>query len=430
MIELNFFETISPSKDSNMIQRNRRTTRVYLILLITSLFILILYTSLRQETITSIVESPSVAKYTELSLQYPLTLQCTCKRIATRYNKFISQIEPQYHQICSSVFVSTEWFKSIVPTIGSVPVSENEFRTVIGTQFQILAKLCRVSKNMLNTSLSIFGDTDFITADVISRDQFNVRIETIIKQFKKTTSNEFMDIVRLIQVVNHGNQLATLYSSNWRFIQKYSNSYHAQQWPPETLNVLTLPRTYGAKNCSCGIQSNCSEASNFGLRVSDESYKQTLPGFRIGCTLLDAVLQSSLIGLYNQTYLSRMQASFYREKPIRIESLTYSSLFSPNTTIETILSQLFVSKWLEKTSFDLYFNECAPQSCQYSYSKQYNPLYTVTMLMALFGGLTKRTAFCFVLYTINNNQIQRSTKEEKSSSTKFTIVGYYSDRSR
>jgi hypothetical protein len=63
-----------------------------------------------------------------------------------------------------------------------------------------------------------------------------------------------------------------------------------------------------------------------------------------------------------------------------------------------MLSQLFVSEWFENKSFDLYFNECAPQSCQYSYSMQYNPVYVVTTLMALFGGLTQ--GLHFFLYCI------------------------------
>jgi len=84
-----------------------------------------------------------------------------------------------------------------------------------------------------------------------------------------------------------------------------------------------------------------------------------------------------------------MQASMYFSKPAPAEILTYSPLFPPNTTIETFLSQLFVSEWFKNTSFDRYFNECAPQSCQYSYSKQYNPVYVVTMLISLFGGLTQ-----------------------------------------
>jgi len=394
IVELNLFASIPPSKDPNIIRINRQTTRVYLVLLITAFFILILYTSLRQVTITAIVKSPSVSEYTELSLQYPLTLQCPCSHIAIKYNKFISQIEPQYHQICSSVFISPEWIDSMTYSslYDGYPNPKTNFLKVARMQFQIVEKLCTLSKNMLNTSMSIFEDTDFITLDVISRDEFNVRTETIIEQFKIKAANEFMDVLKLIKVTNHGNQLATLYLSNWKVIAKYPKPQIQENTP--RINILTLPQTYGAENCSCGIQSNCSQLSELFSLI----YRQPLLGFRVGCLVLDSVLESSLACLYNQTCLDLIQTSFYLSKPVRAEILTYSPLLLPNTTIEKMLSQLFVSEWFENKSFDLYFNECAPQSCQYSYSMQYNPVYVVTTLMALFGGLTQ--GLHFFLYCI------------------------------
>jgi hypothetical protein len=143
MVELNLFASIPPSNDPNIIRRNRNTTRVYFILLITAFFILILYTSLRQVTITVIVKSPSVSEYTELSLQYPLTLRCPCSRIAIKYNQFISQIEPQYHQICSSVFISPEWIESMtdIQIYNRHANPEYNFLKVVRMQFQIMEKL-------------------------------------------------------------------------------------------------------------------------------------------------------------------------------------------------------------------------------------------------------------------------------------------------
>ncbi len=390
MVDLNLFASIPPSNDPNIIRRNRHTTRVYFILLITAFFILILYTSLRQVTNTVIVKSPSVLEYTELSLQYPLTLRCPCSRIAIKYNQFISQIEPQYHQICSSVFISPEWIESMtdIQIYNRHANPEYNFLKVVRMQFQIMEKLCTFSKNLLNTSMSIFKDTDFISLDAISPDEFNVRTETIIEQFKIKASNEFMDVLKLIKVTNHANQLATLRLSNWKFVAKYLKTYILPENILHALNILTLPQTYSANKCSCGIQSNCSQLSELLFYIPNRSLIQPIPGFHVGCLTLDSVLKLSLICLYNQTCLDMIQRSAYMSQPVRAEILTYSPLLPPNTTIEKMLSQLFVSEWLQNISFDRYFNECAPQSCQYSYSMQYNLLYVVTTLVALFGGLT------------------------------------------
>ncbi|CAF1521372.1 unnamed protein product, partial [Adineta steineri] len=386
--ELNLYPIIPPSTDSQIIRRNRHITRIYLILLITALFILIIYTSLKQETVTVSVPYPSLSKYEELFVQYPITLQCPCDRITIKFNEFISQIEPQYHQICSSVFVSQRWLDSVSYNILSRnDIMDEDFHHILQMQFQTLLTLCKVSKSTLNISLSIFKETDLITAYVISHAEFNNRTETIIEQFKQTTSNQFIETFKLIQATNHANQLATLFYSNWVFFRKYPDKY-ASSINDELIDVLTRPKEYGTHNCSCGIQSNCSKLSEFRFLTLEKPFTELLSGFLRGCMMFDSLLQSTLTCLYNKTCLGFMQASIYDSKPLPVKILSYSSLEMPNATIETLINQMFVSQWFQNTSFDLYFNQCAPQSCEYSYVLEYNSLYVVTTLIALFGGLT------------------------------------------
>jgi hypothetical protein len=252
----------------------------------------------------------------------------------------------------------------------------------------------------MDSSLSTFYQTDFITANAISRSDFDVQTRVLIEQFKRTIIDEFIQILKLIRTTNHGNQLATVFQSNWRFIPLRSSQYWDGSGVPFDLPVLTEIRTYGADKCSCAIQPNCSELITYRHRASNQSLIQTLSGFRIGCLPLDALLQSSLSCLYNQSCLDMIRASLYYHKPIPVDILTYSSSMESNTTIETILSQLFVLKWSYHFSFDRYFNECNPQSCQYSYSIKYNRIYVITTLIALFGGLIQGLHFiisCMVL---------------------------------
>jgi hypothetical protein len=388
VIDLNLFPTIPPSQDRTILHRNRYTTRVYLISMIVALLILLTYTSLRQDTISVPIDSISISKYTQLYTKYPVTLKCPCTHIAIKYDKFISQIEPQYHEVCSSNFISPEWIDSL--KVSSDPIGEfqyeNDFRNSVRLQFLTISKFCALTKKTVDLSLSIFRQTDFITARVISRAEFDVQIETLIKQFKRTTADEFMQILKLIQTINHGNQLATAFSSNWRFVRQYP--FGSVLLVEEGFYyVLTQERIYGTDNCSCAIQSNCSTLTDFPSQTLNQSSRQTILGFRVGCLPLEALLQSSLSCLYNWSCLDMIQSFIHNNIPVPVELLTYSSFMNPNTTVETILSQLFVSKWFHRSSFDRYFNECAPQSCQYSYSTKFRRLYVVTTLIALFGGL-------------------------------------------
>ncbi|CAF1154090.1 unnamed protein product [Adineta steineri] len=391
--ELNLYPIIPPTTDSQIIRRRRHITRIYLILLITTLFILIIYTSLKQETVTDSVSYPSLSKYEELFVQYPVTLQCPCNRITIKFKEFISQTEPQYHEICSSIFVSKEWFNSVPDGfLYNIEMSKIDFRKILRMQFETLSTLCEISQNALNISLSIFKETDLITAYVISRTEFDSRIKLVVEQFKQTISDQFIETFKLIQAINHANQLGTLHSSNWMFFRKNPHN-NVNIHKGELMNVLTRPQKYGTHDCSCGIQSNCSNLAEFPFPTSEEPFIQHLPGFLHGCMMLDSLLQSTLTCLYNKTCLDFMQASIYYSKPLPVKVLTYSSLTMPNTTLESLLNQTFISQWFQNTAFDRYFNQCAPQSCEYSYVLEYNSLYVVTTVIALFGGLTNGLRF-------------------------------------
>jgi hypothetical protein len=257
--------------------------------------------------------------------------------------------------------------------------------------------MCSLSKEILNSTLSVWLQTDFITSSIISPDEFKIQIEGLINEFKRKTANQFIQIFKLIQLTNHANQLATTDSLNWQFIINTARPFNFQQDTLDAVNpniaenklkALVVPKIYDENNCSCALQRNCSKLSNFPFRTPDQSLKQTLPGFRTGCFLLDALFQSTFSCLYNQTCLDLMQTAIYYSKPIPAKILIASSFSSQNITIETYLSQLFVIEWFKNISFDLYFDECAPESCQYSYTSKFNQIYFITTIIALFGGLT------------------------------------------
>ncbi|CAF1534842.1 unnamed protein product, partial [Adineta steineri] len=107
--------------------------------------------------------------------------------------------------------------------------------------------MCSLSENLLNASLSVWLRRDFVTARVITRDEFHVQINGLIEEFKRTISNELILLFKLMQVTNLANQLATTESSNWEFIVNpiynvssinYIGStliYYAKPFPIKTL---------------------------------------------------------------------------------------------------------------------------------------------------------------------------------------------------
>ena len=73
-------------------------TRIYVILFITGLSILTLYTAFTPQTITKTFNKPSFTSYNQLKQQYGDQLKCSCSVIASKYNQF-TQITPVFHQV-------------------------------------------------------------------------------------------------------------------------------------------------------------------------------------------------------------------------------------------------------------------------------------------------------------------------------------------
>jgi hypothetical protein len=100
--------------------------------------------------VTATVESPIVSRYSKLFNQYPLTLQCTCKKTAVKYEKFIFEILAEYHPICSSAFVSADCLNALVidRNVFGDKFFGNDFRIYIKAHFdrntkRIVMKECK-----------------------------------------------------------------------------------------------------------------------------------------------------------------------------------------------------------------------------------------------------------------------------------------------
>jgi len=70
-----------------------------------------------------------------------------------------------------------------------------------------------------------------------------------------------------------------------------------------------------------------------------------------------------------------------------------ASRFNPNTTIDTLIYQLFIEQWENASSYENYYAACMPSECRYEYSQQNGILYVITAILSLYGGLTVSLKF-------------------------------------
>jgi hypothetical protein len=73
--------------------------------------------------------------------------------------------------------------------------------------------------------------------------------------------------------------------------------------------------------------------------------------------------------------------------PLNASAMLHSQ-YKMDTTVKELVAKLFMEEWSTKIYYDRYFDRCAPNICSYSYIDNANPLYVITTLLGLYGGLT------------------------------------------
>jgi hypothetical protein len=351
---------------------------VTLSVVIIAIFIL---SSSRIHSVT--LQNPSQQVFQNFYSKYQSTIQCPCQHIVIPYKSFAS-LSVQFHPVCSSFFVTDAW----VVSISSLNLENSffdllDFRVSGVTFFNTLATLCSLSQTTVNNSLYIFGQNSLITNLVLSELEFQNRIDAIVGQFEKNTIAEFKHTIALIET--HTRSLyATGFANVFLHTDQTSNA-------TEPFEFSWRPYYYG--ECSCGLDDQCHNLMGFYNYTTEtifDSYflKFTLPNLFVGCHVIPSVFISTLECFFNQTCVNAIQDETYGNKSSIIPILQMnSSKFPPNTPIETLVNHLMIETWLKDIEYNLYYEQCAPGQCTYTFEAHENVLKAVTTIIGLFGGL-------------------------------------------
>ncbi|UJR22356.1 hypothetical protein I4U23_025418 [Adineta vaga] len=136
--------------------------------------------------------------------------------------------------------------------------------------------------------------------------------------------------------------------------------------------------------CSCGTQSDCNELNGIYYDTSDKQIF-VLPGWNIGCSVVEAILQSTLECFYGPVCLESLL--FYAMNKIGMDSWKISR-FRRGAFIQSIVNELFLEEWMINKSHSLFYHACAPIYCSYTIRKENDYIHTTTTILGLFGGLT------------------------------------------
>jgi hypothetical protein len=327
-------------------------------------------------------------------------------------------------------------------TDGLVPdlsiYDRGDYHRFLSAHLQFLSGLCDLSNQSVNAFLKQFLSSLFITAYLLPQSVFNARINSLIEENKSNAPETLLRLLLLLRTTNHGNAIISAYGTNFEYI--------IPQMPWNMTDVYVMPTeaiTYDS-GCSCALNATCTIPAAFIDTNSSETI--SIKGLKMGCTPSESFLASTLECFYDSSCISLIQehAQSTNKNNTIISLQTYSSRFSMNTSIIDLLNDLFVENWSITINYSLYFDQCSPAVCSYTYIQKLNSLYTITQLLGLCGGLTivlrwicptfiyllvniyqrwkRRTNLVQPIYTIQLENIQTTSNTPNSSNARKSVI--------
>jgi hypothetical protein len=372
----NLFPSIPPSSDEHEFRTQRISTALFIFLLILSITILLLYTSLIGVTKTINVQTPKLEEHEQLYSTYPQTLKCSCTNISINYGKFI-RIKYTLHQVCSSVFVTQNWFDYLHRNNQTFYLVD-DFRHTGSSAFQALSAFCDLINNTIFDSLTQFYSNQYISESITPLKLFETETQSLADQFRSSMTNSFLLSLSMIRNTAQGNALYSALQTNY------------VMHPHPDINFEE--RSY--KGCDCSASSGCiDQASIYDLSGGERLFN--VSNFYTGCYVIESLLQSSLECFYNQTCINGIQKYLSSSSSMIVKPLNLSLLSESleNSTIQELLDRLMIEEWNSSQLYDRYYNVCNPKQCTYILETRNDAIYIVTTLIGIAGGLIRVLKF-------------------------------------
>ncbi|UJR12163.1 hypothetical protein I4U23_016340 [Adineta vaga] len=402
---LNFFFDLKKAEltAEQLLRHQLLITRLYLILLSATLISLILFMSLILKTNTETVVRPTQIMFEQLQTTYRDTLSCPCERIAVPYSNFLS-INPTYHQICSSDFISFEWIRSLF-NAETPQMTPLDFRLTAAAQFRLLGTMCSLMEATMEGLKEVFLTKEIVTKNTLSFVSLNKEADALIDKFQVFRDMSLVPdaasqvTIKFILTSRHH---PALNFNSYQQMAPSSTLYQQQDtcYPirddivdnADLYSDFEFCNPFSTMTYKAGIYNWSAEdkdASSRTVPIPPAVY--IVPGMHVGCTPYYALIPSTLQCFFDSMcintttqWISDLLVSQW-PKPLNRSLL---SKYLVNSTIETIYNEMMTDNWEIRKNFSGYYATCAPIECTYTYVTRSNYLYVLITLIGLFGGLT------------------------------------------
>ncbi|CAF1191491.1 unnamed protein product [Adineta ricciae] len=394
IIDLNLFNSYS---QIGRIQRKEQiVTRVYLIVLVLSLIMSGVYVSTKSQNKTVVVANPTIAQFEQLNNLSLNDFRCPCTQISFRYESFIT-IHPKFHPICSSVFVSDLWYDNNYWIDQEKNLAIDDFRFIAYEYFSLLSAFCELVHDTIQTSLLRFNATEYITIELISMQILQNEFLSFLHLFESTIKQTFKQAIDILRSTTFSNRLISSLKLAQTTYFDSKNKHNAIQW--YFLDYV---------NCSCGVDFNCKAQIRFRASLFTHDYVR---GMYVSCYIVDSLLLTTTECFFDEQCLMRiksyMNAQSMLYKILHPMNISQITRFQTNTSIETLVKNLFIDDWNANYSYEKYYSQCKVSYCSYTIVHQVEFIYISSQIIAIFGGLLVVLKICARII------IQISTRERR-----------------
>ncbi|CAF4083784.1 unnamed protein product, partial [Adineta steineri] len=392
LLNLNFFS--DPDENSEWyLYGQRLSTRFFIISIIITFSILILYASTYSVTKTITINKPSIDVYSSLQGKYPQTLTCPCSSTTNEHSQFIS-FQPTLHPVCYSDFITDNWINYVTAETGA-RIGNQDFRYTTTQFFPTVALFCQLSLNTINNELIIFNSTKYVTKSVQEIHLFNSQTQQLISNMKQTTVNSFQLSISMLRQTVWGNALYSFQA--YLYIPDPTINYDFNStMDPRDFNLVLYPKSYQPSSntkCTCKVHSTtCNELSYITYANGSGTYILfPVPGIYRGCYASESMFRSNFECFFDQTCIQTIYNLTYLTSPYPFNATAMqsnNSRYNVTTSVEDIIDNLMIEEWNNATSFQFYFKQCNPYLCSYSYDHRGDISYVFAITFGLIGGLT------------------------------------------
>ncbi|CAF1193541.1 unnamed protein product [Adineta steineri] len=374
---LNIFENVDkPNPSDEELNAQRKCTRAYIVVLVVIMASVIYITMLSYQTVTTIVDKPTLDEYANL----PKSADCLCTNLSIPHHTFIN-FDPQFHEVCKSHFIELngEWMSLLYDLYKDQRDNKRNLRTFQGMaifHFQAIQAMCRMVIMAVNNELTLFLNSTLTTVEILELDLFEKKINAIINNFcLNTMRSSFLYSLQWIRNMYSGNGLISALATNW---------YPVIAFEAAIGTIYMKAQKYNLSSCNCATMSACVEPISLELNSGSN---WTVPGMMIGCLPLESMLESTLECIYDQDCLDTITETLLAKSILPLSSAR--TRFKPiNTTkLITIASELFIEDWGVEFAYERYFTSCQPKICSYTLSERFRIKDSMSTIFTIYGGI-------------------------------------------